>query len=268
MLTTEAIDRIVQFDGGGLPVTSLYVDVDPGPGGRTELRARVSSLLDQARALGRDTSLDRESRLSVRADFERIRQAQGEQRWRPRAVAIFACSGRGLFEDAALPRNGARADRGGRGALRPPAARGPQRISPQLRRGDRQGLGQDLRDLPGRDAGGQRGARREAAQTQISPRASARIMSAAAAPRSWTATNARRPGSWRTTCWPARVAAARQAVAGLEECLWAGSVAAVRSLVLAEGAEVPGVVCERSDWLALSGAACRCARGAPGTLRM
>ncbi len=53
-----------------------------------------------------------------------------------------------------------------------------------------------------------------------------------------------------------RAAAGRPAAVGLEPCLWAGSVAAVETLLVQEGATSPGVVCEESGWLALSGETC------------
>jgi hypothetical protein len=46
------------------------------------------------------------------------------------------------------------------------------------------------------------------------------------------------------------------AVAGLEPCLWAGSVAAVRKLLVQEEAVAPGVVCDVSGWFATSGETC------------
>ncbi len=53
-----------------------------------------------------------------------------------------------------------------------------------------------------------------------------------------------------------KLAAGGLAAAGLPDCLWAGSVAAVQTLLVAEGATVPGVVCDQSGWLALSGETC------------
>ncbi|HMJ35865.1 MAG TPA: hypothetical protein VK501_18315 [Baekduia sp.] len=47
------------------------------------------------------------------------------------------------------------------------------------------------------------------------------------------------------------------AVVGLEDCLWAGTVQAVGTLLVQEDLEVPGVVCDQGDgWLALEGATC------------
>ncbi|HEY2652230.1 MAG TPA: hypothetical protein VGI50_09940, partial [Solirubrobacteraceae bacterium] len=46
------------------------------------------------------------------------------------------------------------------------------------------------------------------------------------------------------------------AVAGLEPCLWAGSLAAVRALLIQDGAVASGVVCDASGWFATSGDAC------------
>jgi peptide subunit release factor 1 (eRF1) len=52
------------------------------------------------------------------------------------------------------------------------------------------------------------------------------------------------------------VAERRRAVLGLDDCLWAGTVAAIDRLAVLEGASMPGVVCDRSGWLALSGETC------------
>jgi hypothetical protein len=46
------------------------------------------------------------------------------------------------------------------------------------------------------------------------------------------------------------------AAVGLESCLWAGSVRAVQTLFVQEGASSPGVVCDESRWLGLSGESC------------
>jgi peptide chain release factor subunit 1 len=51
-------------------------------------------------------------------------------------------------------------------------------------------------------------------------------------------------------------AAGGHGAVGLEECLWAGSAAAVETLFVQEGVARPGVVCDRSRWLALEGEQC------------
>lgn len=103
MLTPETVDRIVQFDGRNLPVTSLYARVDPDPGRREDLQVRVSSMLDQIRPMAKNGRLGHDARLSVRADIARIKDALAEERWPPGAVAIFSCSGRDLYEEVVLP---------------------------------------------------------------------------------------------------------------------------------------------------------------------
>ena len=103
MITAETVNRIVRFQADGLPVVSLYCRVDPGASPR-EVRSRVDSLLDQVRPVAKDHDLDHQSRLSVRTDIERIKDAQGAERWPPGTVAIFSCSGRGLYEVIRLPR--------------------------------------------------------------------------------------------------------------------------------------------------------------------
>jgi peptide chain release factor subunit 1 len=52
------------------------------------------------------------------------------------------------------------------------------------------------------------------------------------------------------------VAERRRAALGLDDCLWAGTLAAIDRLAVLEGASMPGVVCDRSGWLALSGETC------------
>jgi peptide subunit release factor 1 (eRF1) len=102
MITADTVSRIRHFPSDGLPVVSLYARVDPGPSGR-DLRARVSSLLDEVRALAKDTAVDREHRLSLRGDIARIKEGLSTQTWRPGAMAIFACAGRGLYAEVPLP---------------------------------------------------------------------------------------------------------------------------------------------------------------------
>jgi peptide chain release factor subunit 1 len=43
---------------------------------------------------------------------------------------------------------------------------------------------------------------------------------------------------------------------GLDSCLWAGSVGAVRALLIQDGVIAAGVVCDQSHWLGTEGAAC------------
>ena len=46
------------------------------------------------------------------------------------------------------------------------------------------------------------------------------------------------------------------AAVGPEDCLWAGSVSAIDTLLVRDGATLPGVVCDESRWLAASGDIC------------
>jgi hypothetical protein len=52
------------------------------------------------------------------------------------------------------------------------------------------------------------------------------------------------------------VAERRRAALGLDDCLWAGTLAAIDRLAVQESTSVPGVVCDPSGWLALSGETC------------
>jgi peptide chain release factor subunit 1 len=102
MLQADTVDRIVRMRGDGLPVLSLYARFDPAD--RRAFPSRVEEQLHAVRLLARDRSMERDARLSLRADIGRIEEAVEQERLHPQAVAFFACSGRGVFEDVELPR--------------------------------------------------------------------------------------------------------------------------------------------------------------------
>jgi Bacterial archaeo-eukaryotic release factor family 10 len=103
MITAQMVDRVVGFQGDGLPVLSLYASIEPGISKR-EIESRVTSLLDQADSLARDKSADHDRRLSLRRDIEHIRERLIEETWPPGGIALFSCSGRSLYEEVTLPR--------------------------------------------------------------------------------------------------------------------------------------------------------------------
>jgi peptide chain release factor subunit 1 len=102
MITKEQIDGILAFDGGGLPVMSLYLGLNPGDHGG--LTTRVKSLLQQAHPLLEDRSFAREPRLSLRGDIQRIEDVANRYRGESGTVVWFSCSAAGLFSEVTLPR--------------------------------------------------------------------------------------------------------------------------------------------------------------------
>lgn len=100
----ERIRTLAGWDTGGLPVTTLYLDVD----GRRRPRRRdyirraddlSGQACDEARRLGRD------AHRSVCGDAERIRSFVRDgldRRGSVRGLALFSCSGTGLWEDVEL----------------------------------------------------------------------------------------------------------------------------------------------------------------------
>jgi peptide subunit release factor 1 (eRF1) len=103
MITAETANRIVQFQGDGMPVVSLYVAIEPGVSQR-DVHSRVTSLVDQIDGLAKDRNLQHEPRLSLRGDIERIGERMTEEAWPPRGLAVFSCSARGFYEEVSLPR--------------------------------------------------------------------------------------------------------------------------------------------------------------------
>ncbi|HWF24474.1 MAG TPA: hypothetical protein VG275_03445 [Solirubrobacteraceae bacterium] len=101
-LSQDRIDRITGFDAGELRVVSMYLGLDPG--NRKATYTEADSLLHEVRSLSKDPELDHEVRVSLRSDIERIDALIKTDPPQEKAVAIFACSGAGLFEFVPLPR--------------------------------------------------------------------------------------------------------------------------------------------------------------------
>jgi peptide chain release factor subunit 1 len=325
MITAETVGSIRTFDSGGLPVVSLYARVDPGPGGQREVRTRVSSLLDEIRPLARHGIAEREWRMSLRGDIDRIRTAASGTRWPPAAIAIFACSGRGLYTEVPLPelvpdrvivdatpyarpmlavlaehpRSCVAVVDRATGRLcelyqdevseleqvkspesrRPPVAAGrpDDRVSNKAgelarrhyrRVADRLGelleTGQyDLLIIGGHGyevpdfvqqlphAVRDRVAGTFSTEPGLAPLSEIRDSAAEIAAR-----YERERDQQMVTAILEKAAMGGLATLGLGSCLWAGTVGAIQTLLVREGAATPGVVCHQSGWLALSGEVC------------
>lgn len=105
MIAQDTVNRLIDFDGGGLPVVSVYVPMPAEDVGRGTLMTYIDSLVHRIRAAAGDAyDGDRRARLSVREDLNRIRAAAERERWSAGTAAIFSCSGAGLFEAVTLPR--------------------------------------------------------------------------------------------------------------------------------------------------------------------
>lgn len=100
-ITADTIQDLAAFEGGDVPVTSCYLDVD-GRRLRTQLDVEheLDGLIRQARRRANGTA-------SVHRDLERIASFvhEGLDRSRTRGLAIFSCSERGLWEVVRLPRS-------------------------------------------------------------------------------------------------------------------------------------------------------------------
>jgi peptide chain release factor subunit 1 len=104
LLGVGSIDRIAEFDPGGLPIVSIYLTVPPGPDAHAAARTKGDSLLHEIRDRGEDRSLGHDARLSLRRDIEQLAGAIASASITPGTFAFFSCSGAGLFEVVRLPR--------------------------------------------------------------------------------------------------------------------------------------------------------------------
>lgn len=98
-ITTDAVRALAGFKGGGVPVTSCYLDVD----GRRHRRPQ--DVEHELEALLRPVRTKADGAASVRDDLARIEAYvhNGIDRSRTRGLAFFACSERDLFEVVDLP---------------------------------------------------------------------------------------------------------------------------------------------------------------------
>jgi peptide chain release factor subunit 1 len=103
MIATQALNDLINLHADGKPVVSLYAVVPVDPKDHNGMRSRVNSLLDQLDPLTEDENLDRESRLSIREDIVKLREAVLSEHWKPHGIGLFASSARNLFEEVELP---------------------------------------------------------------------------------------------------------------------------------------------------------------------
>jgi peptide chain release factor subunit 1 len=274
--------RVTGFKANGYPVVSMYLGIPRDSGYQSDLRTRVGNLLHQIRPLATDPSLRRAARMSIGTDLKRIEAALDRGRWRPGAIAVFACAGRNLFEEIALPRSVR--DRiivDAAAWVRPMTAildeyprcafvladRGAPRVW-ELYRGDLRECppgasltGFDVLVVGGRDPEVFAAAlpadtgRRVAATFTLDPR-----LTTVDDVRRYVEPAAERYDHEQQRRWVTEVLGAGSAgsltVRGLTRCLRAGSVGAVRTLVVEADTTLAGVVCEACGWLGLSGDTC------------
>jgi len=100
----EFLRKLAEWTSNGIPVSSLYVDVDGRKYPRKQdYMTRAQQLGDQLRHQAE--ALDRESKISVGKDSERMLDfLQRLDRGPNRGVAMFSCSSEGLWEQVVVPR--------------------------------------------------------------------------------------------------------------------------------------------------------------------
>jgi len=97
--------RLADWSPAGLPITSIYLTVDGRRFQRkSDYELRLDELVRHARAAGE--GLDRDARRSLAGDLESIVAFVRDrfERGSTRGIAMFSCSGAGLWEALLLPR--------------------------------------------------------------------------------------------------------------------------------------------------------------------
>ncbi len=102
MLEQATVDRLRGLDGQGLPVLSVYLGLEPGPGTLRSIPTRLKDMLSDIKD-GVD-QLPRDQRMSLRSDIEALSKASTSfASDLGRGVAIFKSSGAGIDEHIGLP---------------------------------------------------------------------------------------------------------------------------------------------------------------------
>ncbi len=102
MLDPETIERLRGLDAGGKPIVSVYIGLRPGVGTLRAISPRLKDLLDPI--ADRADAMDREDKMSVKADIEAILSMTGRiAEDLGRGVGIIRSEAAGIEEYLSLP---------------------------------------------------------------------------------------------------------------------------------------------------------------------
>jgi len=101
----EQLEELQQFDSQGLPVTSLYLDVDGRRWGRKECAIRLKNLIQEEQVRLAEQELDRPARESVGQDWDRLQQWVHDRfdRRGAKGLVVFSCAARQWWQEYRLP---------------------------------------------------------------------------------------------------------------------------------------------------------------------
>jgi peptide chain release factor subunit 1 len=102
VLDQATVERLRRLDGGGLPILSVYLNLEPGAETLRSIPTRLKDVLSDVKQ-GAER-LPRGQRMSLRADIDALSKSPslfGSDLGR--GVAIFKCSGAGIDEHVVLP---------------------------------------------------------------------------------------------------------------------------------------------------------------------
>ena len=102
---TDQINKLLEFRDGEYPITSLYLKLGPAERENFKYRIILKNLIKEQRDALDKSELNRESIESVDSDFKRMLDhiEINSNITACRGVAIFSCSGAGLFDVFKLP---------------------------------------------------------------------------------------------------------------------------------------------------------------------
>jgi len=104
VLDRSTIDRLRDFDTGGMPVLSVYLNIGTDLGDLRAVPARLKAALRPVRELADSGSLGAAAARSLKADLDAVREAAASAAsHRGGSMALFLCDGAGISERVSLP---------------------------------------------------------------------------------------------------------------------------------------------------------------------
>jgi len=99
LITRDQIEEILRYKFNEMPVTSLYIDVDPSRNTKEEYLKNIKTLIRESKAKLKKEKLSRDGYYSVLGDFDRISSSVGLLKGHAfKGLAFFSSSKNGFFQ--------------------------------------------------------------------------------------------------------------------------------------------------------------------------
>lgn len=103
IITKQQIDELLKYKSTVIPITSVYLNVDPAIYPREEYMKNLKTLIRQAKENVEKDEYSRDARFSLMEDFEKILNfVEPIKEHNCKSLAIFSSSKNGFFRPMSL----------------------------------------------------------------------------------------------------------------------------------------------------------------------